>query len=247
MYNLIYEFCKVKNKGNARKNGKEIPPRVLWIIEQCEKLNIEYKLDSFITTDESNLYHNIILTGSSKRMVTAHHDIVNIDSDNANDNSASVINALVLKTLCPNVTIVLLDGEECGGIGSKHLTEQIKSGEYTLDWILNLELTGKGGDYFFIGDYPGPLQDHIKKLFNPPITITPFNDSVIFREGGIDSCVINSLPLFLNEKVETLHNESVLDYSYLYNCHKLVDTLDSISIIDMKKFTENVLTRIVNE
>ena len=65
-----------------------------------------------------NNYFNIVLPGSSDKFVVAHHDIVNKDSDNANDNSCSVINALMIKKLRPEVNVVILDGEEFGGIGS---------------------------------------------------------------------------------------------------------------------------------
>ena len=70
----------------------------------------------------------------------------------------------------PQINVVLLDGEECGGIGSQRLSNQILNGEFSkIDWVLNLELTGKGGQYFFIGNYPGKLHDHIKNLFDCPI------------------------------------------------------------------------------
>jgi hypothetical protein len=43
-------------------------------------------------------------------MVVAHHD-VNNKIDNANDNSASVINAIMIKKLLPSINVILLDGE----------------------------------------------------------------------------------------------------------------------------------------
>jgi hypothetical protein len=48
---------------------------------------------------------------------------------------------------------------------------------------------------FFIGNYPGKLSNHIKLLFDCPVVDTPFNDSVIFRRNGIDSVVINPIPI----------------------------------------------------
>ena len=93
-------------------------------------------------------------------MVVAHHDIANPSIDNANDNSASCINAIALKLLVPELNVVLLDGEEHGGIGSQRLSEKINSGDFgSIEWVLNLELTGKGGDLFFIGNYPGAYRD----------------------------------------------------------------------------------------
>ena len=194
MYSKIYDFCKVRNEGPIRYNDPEIPTnRVIFLIKLLKSEGIDYELDIFPYRETSA--YNLILKGSSSKMVVAHHDIANPNIDNANDNSASVINAIMIKKLMPEINVVLLDGEEYGGVGSQRVSEQIKSGQFgSIDWVLNLELSGKGGKYFFIGDYPGPLTNHINSLFNCPVVRTPFNDAVIFRKNGIDSCVINPLP-----------------------------------------------------
>lgn len=156
-----------------------------------------------------NNYFNIILRGTSDKMVVAHHDVSNHSIDNANDNSASVINAIALKKLRPNIHVVLLDGEEFGGIGSEHLSKQINDGKFgRIKWVLNLELTGKGGKYFFIGNYPGPLMDHILSIFKCPVVHTPYNDSVTIRRHGIDSLVINALPPISEETVREREEKS---------------------------------------
>lgn len=246
IYSKIYEFCQVKAQGSARKNGKSIPPRVDWILNTLSQLNLKYHLDSFSLGDSINLYHNIVLRGDSNLWVVAHHDIVNPDIDNANDNSASIINAIALKTILPNINIAFLDGEEIGGIGSQRLSDEMKEGKWgAVDWILNLELTGAGGKYFFIGNYPGQLSNHIKSIFDCPITDTPFNDSVIFRKNGFDSCVINPLPRAINEKSDLITEKIKLDYSYLSNCHQPKDSLETISPQEMKEFTEEVLVKII--
>lgn len=72
--------------------------------------------------------YNIVMRGTSNRMVVAHHDIVNPDIDNANDNSASVINAIMIKKLMPEMNVVLLDGEEVGGLGAHRCSELINDG-----------------------------------------------------------------------------------------------------------------------
>jgi Zn-dependent M28 family amino/carboxypeptidase len=168
-------------------------------------------------------------------MVVAHHDVNNHKIDNANDNSASVINAIMIKKLRPEINVVLLDGEECGGLGSQRLSEQINKGDFgDIEWVLNLELTGRGGKYFFIGDYPGELSTHIKSLFDCPIVRTPYNDSVTFRKNGIDSVVINPIPP-LNEGETSCvkwDDETYLDFSMLRNCHSERDTIDTINVND---------------
>lgn len=245
MYSKIYEFCKIRNEGSIHKNHPEIPTnRVNYILSLLDEESIDYELDIFNYRKTSA--YNIILQGTSSKMVVAHHDIVNPDIDNANDNSCSVINAIMLKKLMPEINVVLLDGEEFGGVGSQRVSEQIKSGKFgNIDWVLNLELSGRGGKYFFIGNYPGELTNHIKSLFDCPVFDTPFNDSVIFRRNGIDSCVINTLPPTDKSKIIKWNENTYLDYEMLFNCHNYKDTLDTINPDDMKEFVEEVLLKIL--
>jgi hypothetical protein len=246
MYNKIYDFCKVRNLGGTYSNGNEPTPRVQFLMQLLESEGINYELDTY--QSRGNTCYNLILKGNSNKMVVAHHDIVNPNIDNANDNSASVINAIMIKKLMPEINVVLLDGEECGGLGSQRVSDQINDGYFnTIDWVLNLELTGKGGKYFFIGNYPGKLTDHIKSIFDCPITTTPYNDSVTFRRNGIDSVVINPIPPLNEGKTSSVKwdDNTYLDFSMLYNCHSSKDTIDTISVSDMKEFTEDVVLKIL--
>lgn len=245
MYSRIYDFCKVRNEGPVNYNDPQIPTnRVIFLIKLLKSEGIDYELDIFTYRDTSA--YNLILKGSSSKMVVAHHDIVNPSIDNANDNSASVINAIMIKKLMPEINVCLLDGEEMGGVGSQRVSEQIKSGYFgSIDWVLNLELSGKGGKYFFIGDYPGTLTNHIKSLFDCPVVRTPFNDSVIFRRNGIDSCVINPLPP-TDKNTQVKWNETTyLQFDLLFNCHSVKDTLETIDPKDMKEFVEEVVLKIL--
>jgi len=245
MYSKIYDFCKIRNEGPIHKNDPQIPTnRVIFLLNLLKSESIDYELDIFPYRETSA--YNIILKGSSSKMVVAHHDIVNPTTDNANDNSASVINAIMIKKLMPQINVVLLDGEEFGGIGSQRVSEQINDGYYgNIEWILNLELTGKGGKYFFIGNYPGPLTNHIKSLFDCPIIRTPFNDSVIFRKNGIDSCVINPLPAIDKNTQVKWDENTYLDFELLFNCHSSKDTIDTIDPKDMQEFVEEVVLKIL--
>ena len=229
-------------------NGDVPTPRVNFITDLLDKNGINYELDVFsgkpFLGGENNCY-NIIMKGTSNKMVVAHHDIVNPNIDNANDNSASVINAISLKMLRPDINVVILDGEEVGGLGSQRVSDQINDGYFgDIDWVLNLELSGKGGEYFFIGDYPGKLSDHILSIFECPVSSTPYNDSVTFRKNGIDSVVINPLPPVLEGKSNIYYKGRFLDYNILYRCHGKEDTMSNIDIIDMKNFVEKVLLKI---
>ncbi len=246
MYNKIYDFCKVRNEGTIYDNNSQNPPpRVQFLMNLLDSEGIKYELDKFFTAKVTG--YNIILQGTSNRMVVAHHDVNNHNIDNANDNSASVINAIMIKKLLPTMNVILLDGEEFGGIGSNRASQQINEGKFgDIEWVLNLELSGKGGKHFFIGDYPGPLTDHIKTLFDCPIVRTPFNDSVTFRRNGIDSVVINPLPPVLEGKTNVKWDEDTyLDYSMLFHCHSTKDTVATIDPKDMKEFVEDVVLKIL--
>ncbi len=244
MYNKIYDFCKVRNVGSVFKNSDTPTPRVQFLIELLESEHIEYILDIF--QDRDTTCYNIILKGTCNRMIVAHHDVANHTIDNANDNSCSVINAIMIKKLLPDMNVVLTDGEEYGGIGASHVCKQIKDGYFgEIEWVLNLELTGIGGKNFFIGNYPGKLYDHIKSIFDCPVLHTPFNDSVIFRQHGIDSVVINPLPILEEGTSELVYNDLYLNHKILYNCHTSKDTVDKISISEMKEFVEEVVIKIL--
>jgi hypothetical protein len=247
MYSKIYDFCKVRNVGSIYENDPNEPtPRVKFLMELLQSEGIEYELDK--TQTKRFTIYNLILKGTSNKMVVAHHDINNPNIDNANDNSCSVINAIMVKKLMPQMNVVLLDGEEFGGIGSQRVSEQINEGYFgDIEWVLNLELTGKGGKNFFIGNYPGKLHDHIKSLFDCPVVNTPFNDSVIFRKNKIDSCVINPLPPLTEGKTSHVkYGEEYLDYEMLFNCHSSKDTVSTIDPKDMQEFVEDVVIKILS-
>jgi hypothetical protein len=251
MYSKIYDFCKVRNFGSVLNNDPNEPtPRVKFLMSLLKSEGIKYELDKNIVTKKNGFeitIYNIILKGTSNKMLVAHHDIVNPNIDNANDNSCSVINAIMVKKLMPHIHVVLLDGEELGGIGSEYLSNKIKEGYFGyIEWVLNLELTGKGGEYFFMGNYPGKLQKKIKSLFpQAPIVDTPFNDSDIFVKNGIDSCVINPLPI-TDKKTPIKYGDKYLDYSMLSNCHNSRDNVSTIDPNDMKEFVEKVVIKILS-
>ena len=257
IYNQIYEFCKVRNHGSVFSNTDVPTPRVEFILSLLESEGVSYEIDRYKKTfnfleEQTDVWcYNIILRGDSDKMLVAHHDVANHEIDNANDNSASVINAIALKKMLPNVHVVLLDGEEFGGIGAQRVSEQINKGDFgDISFVLNLELSGKGGKQFFAGDYPGPLYDKIKSQFPCPTVRTPFNDSVIFRRNGIDSCVINPLPTLNKISDEPLFEGAIfegkqLDMSMLFHCHSPKDTIDTIDPNDMREFTEEVVFKIL--
>jgi hypothetical protein len=236
IYGRIAEFCAVRNVGSAFENDGVATPRLMWLARLCAELGLPARVDRFQSGGIH--FYNLIIEpeGGGRRWVSAHHDIVNPNSDNANDNSASCINAIALRLERPDIGVIICDGEEVGGIGAIRFCELIESGEIERpDWILNLELTGLGGESFFYGGEGsnGPLGELIRRVHpTAPRYSTPFNDSVRFRGAGLDSLVINPLPRLEND---------ALDWSPLSRCHSTADSLDGISVEDMQSFVERVL------
>ena len=257
IYNKIYDFCKVRNAGSAVSNGNEgYTPRINFIIELLESLNIEYEVDAFRIEEKAddNTLYNIILPGTSRKWVMAHHDVCNPNIDNANDNSASVINAIALKNLKPELNIILVDGEEppvMGG-GSTHFAKRIIGGDFDVDWVLNLELTGSGGKNFFIGNYNTGLTTMIENKFGCTVWDTPFNDAAILHRYGINTALINPCPLRDGVELEEGDMPTIqeMDTSILHRCHMNPnsrdkgDSVDYINTDEMKVFVEEVLVPI---
>lgn len=243
-FKFLKELCDangLKYEVDAFENPRHKPEEVLTLdnFDNETEYNKYLEYLSKTVTKGKNLYFNLYLKGTSNKMFIAHHDIVNPNLDNANDDSASCINCLMIKKLHPEVNIVITSGEEppSMGVGSERLAQKIKEGYFgNIEWVLNLELTGKGGDQFIIGNYKGNLYNKILSTFPQAKVInTPFNDSVILREYGIDSVVITTLPL-----VDGRH-----DFELLYNCHNAKDNLASISTDDMKIFVETIIPKLL--
>jgi hypothetical protein len=155
-------------------------------------LGIEHKVIRTQSKRHGKYFYNIYCFGDSDKYLCAHYDVVDVLSDNANDNSASVINCIAYKVQNPSINILLLDGEEppfMGG-GSSLAAKYLKRLGRPVKWILNLELTGVGTN-FFIDSTKTPLQECIVKKFPEAHVIgTPFSDHIIFRQHGFASNVV---------------------------------------------------------
>jgi hypothetical protein len=240
IYHRLAEFCAVRNEGSTYRNGTKPTPRVVWILGLLEELGIEYELDEWCLSSDRRAW-NIYLHSVEKQPMTimAHHDIVNPRSENANDNSASVINAIAAKLERPELTVVLTDGEEVGGLGAARYARLVLSRLLPRPiWVLNLELTGRGGKSYFIGDdIEGPLKGYLLAKHRAETVSVPFNDSVTLRRHGIDSVVINPLP-------KDEHGE--FELWRLGRCHSPEDTVAEVSFADMQEFVEGVVLPIVD-
>jgi hypothetical protein len=261
---LLRELCRIRPDGTWRDNPSDSPPRrVQWILETCRNLGFETTVDRW-TVAEKPLY-NVHVHGKGPLMMIAHHDINNPKSENANDNSASIVNALLLKTLRPSVPLTFTDGEEFGGFGAKrlghHILAKTTPGAPYVRAVLNLELTGRGGKYFFLGESPmeesSDLSCFIQDIFDCPTFPVPFNDAVILGSMGIDTVVINPLPpLTEREKSwEVGYSDSFpieylgesLNKRVLHLCHSMEDTVSKCSNEDMREFISVVLDPIARK
>lgn len=229
IYNEIYNFCKVEETETTSNN------RFIFLINLLKKYNIDYNVIKGYKNDIE--FKNIFIKGKSNKFLSAHYDIINKKSNNANDNSASIINAIAYNLKNPSINVLLLDGEEPPyfGSGSTIMSEYFKKNNIKVEWILNLELTGFGKD-FFIDKYKTKLSNHLYNLYKDKLIKidTPFNDSTIFRNNGFNSNVLTTFDM-INEKIDTSH---------LLNCHSINDSLSTIKIEDMKYFVKHTLNKI---
>ena len=244
--NKIYDFCQVKEKsdyyvGETFRKTPEYSNRLNFLIKLVKELGIEHEVhtmdfDDYYLEESLIYFHNLILKGSSKRWISAHYDVFNEDSQNANDNSASVINAIATKFLNPEINVVLLDAEEqpfvCQGT-KNHIMYLMTHGDrdiFNIDFILNLELTGLGQKILVENKY-GNLLETIRANFDVMVMDLPKNDSHYFRKKCIDSICVSTAPMIDGE----------INFDHFRKCHKEEDNLESISINDMKEFVLNFL------
>lgn len=241
MIQEIFPFCQVRDDHN---NLTELSNRGVFIQNLLERYNIEYELIPYDIGKEK-IFYNFYIWGSSDMFLTAHYDVVNTASDNANDNSASIINALVYKIKNPSINVVILDGEEPPwmGDGSRAASKEFRERRTNVKGILNLELTGFGRDWFIDNSY-APIVNHIKKTFPDKDVLsipTPFNDATIFRQHIYNACVITTLPDLENEAPYPQN----LNFEILYYSHTKKDSVSNINIDDMNHFIDNIIDPII--
>lgn len=205
--------------------------RYKWIINTLNSLNISYELQQFGT------YTNIICKGKTDVWVCAHYDTIDIKHC-ANDNSASIVNLIHLKTLLPDLSVVFLDAEEPPhfGLGSENFSRYIKENNIPVKYILNLELTGFG-NCVCIGYESGKSKEFFMEEFdnfssNLYVTelSTPINDTTIFLENGIDSTLLMLLPI----------EDGLLKEECMYYCHTSNDKIDNINFKDMDRLVNTL-------
>jgi len=247
-HSILSEFCRVRNEKNSLKGSENpITNRVLFIVDTILDLKIYNGLNVDIFKDSKYkdlLYANVELSfdnnSDSSVLFIAHHDVNNVNSDNCQDNSASVCNLISLaqhlseNVVEKNVHIIFTDCEEFGHKGAIQLAKRIKEGVFgNVEHITNLELTASGSEYWTEKLIESSLLDKLNKVENFTEVKTPPNDSVALRMNNLDSVCIGMLP-----KKEM---ESVIDKGRCSTwslCHKENDNFENASSKDMDKFVE---------
>jgi hypothetical protein len=263
-HEFLREMCRVKNFfSSSTPQLSPLSNRVIFIINSLNDIGVTYQLDifgnpksDFIDYNQEKRVNIVVELNKGDRSVPAtvfcaHHDIVNVHSENAQDNSASICNLLHLCNIIleneksvslnkkPNKRIIILftDGEECGGKGAIRFAEKVKDGCYgEISNVVNLELTGLGSEVW-INNYSKTnnetnekltsiLKEDNKELF---VKGCPFNDAIPLQNNGIDSVCIGILPI--EEAKGSTRNTWNL-------CHSLEDKFDKTNGEDMNKFVE---------
>ena len=199
----------------------------------AELLGLKAVEDDFHENNRLRDYTNFYIPPKNCNVwVMAHHDTCNPMSENANDNSASVVNALLLRMACQDLGVVITDGEEPPhmGAGARRFADRL--GE-TKPTVINLELTGKGGwESVGVSNEGSALSTYFQHHGVKPHSV-PFSDSSVLSVMGITSTC-----LF------TCTTNGRLNWKLMENMHSERDTLDTLDTGDMESFRVGLLEHI---
>lgn len=266
-YNHLYNICKNIRNERASSRGylSPITDRLNYIIQSLSTHGINFRAVSF------DHYNKELVTGNDLKLAnvmvdfkvnesdetiifTAHHDIANPNSENCQDNTASVCNLIDLCVqlkkafengeLTKNVTVGFTDCEEVGGRGMNQLIKEIDNGLYgerESVTIYALELTACGNNFWVSGiTKDSEFYNEIKELTKKEevfVVNTPYNESVNARRYGIKACCIGIL--------DDDNIEQVLGRGYCESwglCHSLEDTFEkSADENSMNNFVQDLL------
>jgi hypothetical protein len=207
-YEILASMYKLKGRSSRSPGINPLAiPRIKFLIDFVKSNNLPHKIDYFSTenaikvdlNDPVEKYVNIyiapggIRNGDSVLVFLAHHDIVNLGSDNVLDNTASVCNLLDLSLRLrgkSGILIALTDAEEIVSFtssGAKRLAKVLQSNEIKVKETINLELTAYGKNY-----WANKASSYLDSSFN--IVRTPYSDSTVLLANGISSTCIGTLP-----------------------------------------------------
>lgn len=199
---------------------------------QERKLDIEHTIE--VMEQEMGVVHEFVnfyvLPRGSRVWVMAHHDVVIKEAHNANDNTASVVNAILYRLDHPQVGVALTDGEEPPhlGAGARQFAKRFGSSKPR---VINLELTGKGG--WGAAGVSGDRSEVQKHFLGKGVNqhLVPFSDATILHDAGIDcTCIFTC----------TDPNTKKMHHGLMSNMHSHRDHLSTVSTSDMADFRSNL-------
>jgi hypothetical protein len=268
-YDFLKELVEIHNiYPDAIQQSTYFPPRLMYLVDIANKLDIKYKLDVFeYAGNDLNLINrpfspklaNLILFPNPQAkgpatVFVAHHDVANIHSQNTNDNSASVCHLLHLARLINDdpensrrTIIIFTSAEECGGHGARRFAQNI-----------------------YTSNPSNPIINH--NLYGPIDAVINLELTGVGTEIWSDSKIRNPKELALYNKLETAFNQKIhlkttpfsdavifRNYNYpiaclgllasddlkdnkiWFLCHKLEDTINRCaSTNDMQSFTNKL-------
>ena len=262
-YDFLIDYSSVYNLYPASTpQPNPMSNKVLFIIDTLNKFNVKYTLDIFtyegnaiiwgMSSSSSHKLVNIIVEPNPQAtgpaiVFVAHHDVMNVHSNNVQDNGASVCNLLRLASLIKTskdksqrTLILFTDSEEGGTRGAKHFaikSKKNKSGTISHDTygeisaVINLELTGKGTEVWsdcHHGKDQDALHLSLESVLKKPILKlrTPPSDAGAFRQYNFPVLCIGILPK------DDIHNQNTWRI-----CHSINDTIEKCDGKDMENFT----------
>ncbi|HWY36547.1 MAG TPA: M28 family peptidase [Nitrosopumilaceae archaeon] len=264
-YQFLRELCAFNADFNAfEPHENPITNRVQYIMHQLDAHNIAYTIDRFQPIkgvpdfeEGKNAFVNIVVSieGTNTEVTTvflAHHDVANKDSENCQDNTASIANlidlSIRLSTNKPvnNVVIAFVDAEEIVAppiCGSQRLAQNILKGVYgQVKYAVNLELTANGTNYWMSYNNPNSvLAHHIREIHpNTHRVRTPYNDAFILEKEGVPSVCVGSLDD--NNRSQVKLKGFCRTWAM---CHRMEDTFESQAVEgDMNLFVTYLETLI---
>jgi hypothetical protein len=258
-YDFLRDYSSVHNLYPASATQPNpFSNKAMFIIDTLTKMGVKYSVDIFtfegnnVTWGYDNSSHKLVniiaepnpnATGPAI-VFCAHHDVMNIHSENCQDNGASVCNAAMIskaQTESKRVIILFSDSEESGARGAKRFASKStkKRGEDIITHdtygqiagVINLELTGKGTVVWSDCEAKKPeieLHESLENILGRtiPKLSTPPSDAIAFRRYSYPVLCIGILP-----------EDDMKDKNTWRLCHSLKDTIEGCDRKNMEDFT----------
>lgn len=270
-YDHLYLMCKHVRNASSSGSGymNPITPRLKYVMDALSYQGIPFNfvpLDAFhkasdtseyVDADERKLANVMVqfegIDPNKPTVVfTAHHDIANANSENCQDNTASVCNLIHLcqelkeyqsnGMLEQNVVVGFTDCEEIGGRGMNMLITQIKNGVYgEVEAMFALELSANGKNVWVQGlqeDNATARKIHSVGLIEK--VSTPYNESMNAARAGLPAVCIGTLT---DSEMKNVKKQRYCETWAL--CHRMDDTFERSAVKeDMNEFVETMISLI---